>query len=102
MADKIEVAETEDFSPGEYRTAFVRNKDVAVFNVDGEYYAIEDVCTHDSGQLTGGEVDGDEVVCPRHQARFAIKSGEALTPPAFEDVETFETVVEDGKVFVIV
>ncbi|HHZ88067.1 MAG TPA: ferredoxin, partial [Chromatiaceae bacterium] len=67
---------------------------------DGEYYAIEDVCTHDGDCLTGGEIDGDEVVCPRHGARFSIKTGEALTAPAYEAVETFPVKTEDGKIWV--
>lgn len=100
MADKIFVDEVQDFGEGEYRTVYKGNTDVAVFNVDGKYYAIEDVCTHDGGVLTGGEVDGEEVECPRHQARFNIKTGDALTPPAFEGVETFDTEVEDDKVYV--
>lgn len=102
MAERIYVDEKADFDEGEYRTVYKGNTDVAVFNVAGEYYAIEDVCTHDGGVLTGGEVDGEEVECPRHQARFNIKSGEALTPPAFEGVETFETKVEDDKVYVYI
>lgn len=102
MAEKIFVDEVEGFGPGEYRTVFHGNTDVAVVNVDNEYYALEDVCTHDGGVLTGGKIEGNEIQCPRHQARFAIKTGEVLAPPAFEDVETFETEIEDGKVFVYI
>jgi 3-phenylpropionate/trans-cinnamate dioxygenase ferredoxin subunit len=71
---------------------------VAVFNLDGELYAIEDVCTHDGGILTGGPVEGDEIVCPRHGARFSIRTGEALTPPAFEPTATFPLRVENGEI----
>ena len=71
---------------------------VAVFNVDGKFYAIEDVCTHDGEELTGGPVVGDQVVCPRHGARFCIRTGKALTPPAYEDVETFPVRVTDGRI----
>jgi 3-phenylpropionate/trans-cinnamate dioxygenase ferredoxin subunit len=102
MADKVFVDEVEEFGEGEYRTVFKGNTDIAVFNVEGQFYAIEDVCTHDGGVLTGGTVDGEEVECPRHQARFNIKTGEALTPPAFEDVDTFKTEVEDGQLYVYV
>lgn len=62
------------------------------------YYAIEDMCTHDGGELASGAVEGDEVVCPRHGARFCIKSGKALTPPAYEDVHSFPVRVENGVV----
>ena len=62
---------------------------VAVFNIDGSYFAIEDVCTHDGGVLTGGPIEGDQIVCPRHGARFCIRTGEALTAPAFEATARF-------------
>lgn len=71
---------------------------VAVFHREGAYYAIEDMCTHDGGELASGAVEGDEVVCPRHGARFCIKNGKALTPPAYEDVHSFPVRVENGVV----
>jgi 3-phenylpropionate/trans-cinnamate dioxygenase ferredoxin subunit len=71
---------------------------LVVFNLGGEHYAIEDVCTHDGGQLTGGTVEGDRVVCPRHGARFCIRTGEALTAPAYEPVAMFPARVEGGVV----
>jgi 3-phenylpropionate/trans-cinnamate dioxygenase ferredoxin subunit len=71
---------------------------VAVFNVGGELYAIEDVCTHDGGQLTGGTVEGDQVVCPRHGARFCVRDGAALTPPAYSPTATFPLRVVDGVI----
>ena len=69
-----------------------------MFNVNGEYHAIEDVCTHDGGILTGGTVEGKEIMCPRHGARFSIITGGALSPPAYEPVPTFPVRVEDGMV----
>jgi 3-phenylpropionate/trans-cinnamate dioxygenase ferredoxin subunit len=71
---------------------------VAVFNLADELYAIEDVCTHDGGILTGGPIEGDQIVCPRHGARFCIKTGEALTPPAFEPTATFPVRVDNDEV----
>jgi 3-phenylpropionate/trans-cinnamate dioxygenase ferredoxin component len=62
---------------------------VAVFNLGGNFHAIEDVCTHDGEELTGGPIDGDQIICPRHGARFCIRTGAALTPPAYEAVRTF-------------
>jgi 3-phenylpropionate/trans-cinnamate dioxygenase ferredoxin subunit len=69
-----------------------------VFNVDGEFFAIEDVCTHDGGGLAGGRLEDHQVLCPRHGARFCLRSGRALTPPAYEAVRTFQTRVVDGQV----
>jgi 3-phenylpropionate/trans-cinnamate dioxygenase ferredoxin subunit len=73
---------------------------VAVFNVNGDYYAIDDACTHDGGSLSGGEVQGEEVVCPRHGARFNIRTGAVTAPPAYEGVHAFPVRVEDGQVLV--
>jgi 3-phenylpropionate/trans-cinnamate dioxygenase ferredoxin subunit len=98
MSDWVDVAAVADLPPGESRTVDVDGAQVAVFNVEGAYYAIEDVCTHDGGLLTGGEVDGDQVICPRHGARFCIRTGKALTPPAYEDVATFPVRVESARV----
>ncbi len=84
----------------EHRVVDVDGTQIAVFDVDGELYAIEDVCTHDGGTLTGGPVEGDEIVCPRHGARFCIRNGAALTPPAFEPTATFPVRVEDGVILV--
>jgi 3-phenylpropionate/trans-cinnamate dioxygenase ferredoxin subunit len=94
----VNVAPADKLPLGSHRTVDIDGAQIAVFNVDGDYYAIEDVCTHDGGILTGGEVKGEEVICPRHRARFSIKTGEALSPPAYEPVPTFPVRVEDGMV----
>ncbi len=96
--DWISVAPAADIPPGDYASAEVDGVFVAVFNVDGEFLAVEDVCTHDGGGLAGGELDGDQVICPRHGARFCLRTGEALTPPAYEAVRCFQTRVVDGQV----
>ncbi|HEY2684546.1 MAG TPA: non-heme iron oxygenase ferredoxin subunit [Steroidobacteraceae bacterium] len=73
---------------------------IAVVHSGGKFYAIEDVCTHDGEPLTGGEIEGGEIVCPRHGARFCLRTGEALTPPAYEPVRVFETKIEGGHLWV--
>jgi len=98
VSDWVNVAPQDEFAPGEWRSLDVDGTRLAVFNVGGNYRAIEDVCTHDGGILTGGSVEGDEVVCPRHGARFSLITGAALTPPAYEDVATFAVRVEGGLV----
>lgn len=72
--------------------------EVAVFHVDGKYYAIEDLCTHDDGPLAEGELEGCQIICPRHGARFDIRTGEALSLPAYRPVESFPVRVDDGRV----
>jgi 3-phenylpropionate/trans-cinnamate dioxygenase ferredoxin subunit len=98
MSDWVDVAPEAELAPGAWRVVDVDGAAVAVFNLDGAYYAIEDVCTHDGGVLTGGAVEGDVIVCPRHGARFSIRTGEVLAPPAYEDVPTFPVRIEGGTV----
>jgi 3-phenylpropionate/trans-cinnamate dioxygenase ferredoxin component len=87
----LEVAPTASIADGDYAQVEVDTVLVAVFNIHGAFYAIEDTCTHDGGELAGGALDNDVVICPRHGARFCLRTGAALTPPAYEPVRTFET-----------
>jgi len=98
MSDWVTVAKVGELAPGSHRVVDVDGASVAVFNVGGKFYAIEDVCTHDGGQLTGGTVEGDQVICPRHGARFSIKTGDALTAPAYEPTAKFPVRVENGVI----
>jgi 3-phenylpropionate/trans-cinnamate dioxygenase ferredoxin subunit len=98
VSDWVTVCHVADLPPGAHRVVEVDGAQVAVFNLEGELYAIEDVCTHDGGILTGGPIEGNQIVCPRHGARFCIKTGEALTPPAFEPTATFPVRVENDEV----
>jgi 3-phenylpropionate/trans-cinnamate dioxygenase ferredoxin subunit len=74
--------------------------EVAVFRVQGNYYAIEDVCSHDDGPLAEGELVGCQIICPRHGARFDLKTGEALSLPAYRPIEVFPVEVKDGRVLI--
>ncbi len=94
----IAVASTADIAPGDYVQTEIDGELVAVFNADGKFYAIQDVCTHDGGGLSGGAVEGDVVICPRHGARFCMRTGQALTPPAYEPVRTYKTQINNGVV----
>ncbi len=73
---------------------------IAVARSGDEYFAIEDICTHDGAELTGGAIEGTEIICPRHGARFCLRTGEALSPPAYEPVRVFATKIEDGHLWV--
>jgi 3-phenylpropionate/trans-cinnamate dioxygenase ferredoxin subunit len=92
------VAKEGELAPGQWRRVDADGAAIVVFNLDGAYYAIEDVCTHDGGQLTGGTVEGAEIVCPRHGARFCIRTGAALTAPAYEPTAKFPVRVEAGEI----
>jgi len=98
MSDWVTVARVDELVPGARRLVDVDGSQLVVFNLDGKYYAIEDVCTHDGGQLTGGEVEGDQIICPRHGARFCIRTGAALTAPAYEPTATFPVRIENGEI----
>ncbi len=94
----IPVAAAAAIADGDYGQTEIDGALIAVFNIHGTFYAIEDVCTHDGGELAGGAIDGNVVVCPRHGTRFCLRTGAALTPPAYEPVRTFETRIQDGMV----
>jgi 3-phenylpropionate/trans-cinnamate dioxygenase ferredoxin subunit len=96
MTDWIDVAPVAELAPGQNKIVDVEGTDVAIFNVDGDYYAIEDVCSHDGGELASGKVCGLEIECPRHGAHFDLATGEALTAPAYEDIAVFPVRVADG------
>ncbi len=73
---------------------------VALFRVSGRFWATDDRCTHDGGQLVDGRLDGYTIVCPRHGARFDIRTGEVLSPPASVDLAVHEVKVEGDDVLV--
>jgi len=98
MSDWVDVARVEAISTGKPVHVDIDGAGIAVFRLDDAFYAIEDVCTHDGGQLTGGCVENDQIICPRHGARFSIRTGEALSAPAYEPTAIFPVRVENGMV----
>jgi 3-phenylpropionate/trans-cinnamate dioxygenase ferredoxin component len=95
----VRVGTLSELLPGECKVVWDRDVSIAVFNVDGELYAVEDICTHDGGELAGGEIHGHEVECPRHGARFDLRTGAALCPPAYEPIAKFPVRVEDAVIY---
>lgn len=100
MSDYVKVAEVGDVAPGQVRVVHLGETRVALCHVDGAFYAIDDVCTHDGGPLGEGELDGDQIECPRHGARFDVRTGKALTFPAVYPVGTWPVKVEGTDVLV--
>ena len=92
----VQVIEAAEIQPGERIVIEVDEIPIAVFNVSGQYYAIGDVCTHDDGPLAEGELDGYQLICPRHGARFDIRTGKALTLPAVVPTPWYPVRVADG------
>lgn len=97
MSEWQDVAAADDVPRGGHRVYELDGRYVAVYDVQGELYAIEDVCTHDGSPLSDGPVEGTEVICSRHGARFCLKTGAALTPPAYEPVATWPVRRRDGR-----
>jgi len=98
MGRWFDVAAADELPPCSRRVVDADGLQVAVFNLNGEFHAIEDVCAHDGGDLASGNLDGDTIACPRHGAKFCIRTGAVLSPPAYEDVNTFPVRVADGRV----
>jgi 3-phenylpropionate/trans-cinnamate dioxygenase ferredoxin subunit len=96
----IDAGPTAELSDGQAISIPMGRRMIAVARSGESYFAIEDICTHDGAQLTGGTIEGMEIVCPRHGARFCLRTGEALTPPAYEPVRVFETKIEGGRLWV--
>jgi len=97
-AEFVTVATTSEIPPGERLVVEIGRRWIAIFNVDGEYYAIEDRCTHDDGPLAEGELHGCIIECPRHGATFDIRTGKVLTAPALVDVPAFAVRITDGEI----
>src|SRR3981189_2660451 len=89
-----------DLGDGQTISIPVGRRMIAVVRSGESYFAIEDVCTHDGAQLTGGAIEGTEIICPRHGARFCLRTGQALTPPAYEPVRVFATRIADGRLWI--
>jgi 3-phenylpropionate/trans-cinnamate dioxygenase ferredoxin subunit len=100
MAKWVNVARVSEIAPGGKKLLDIDGRAVALFNVDGMFYAIDDVCTHDGGPLADGTLDGCAIVCPRHGARFDLRTGAALCMPAFESVAAHAVKVEAGFAYV--
>ena len=93
------VCSQSELLPGEFKVVYDSDVPIAVFNIDGDSYALEDVCTHDGGELTGGMIDGYSIECPRHRARFQIRTGEVPVPPGYEPTAKFPVKVETHVVY---
>jgi len=98
MADFMKVVAARDVPPGSVRVVEIDGRRIAVCNVDGEYYAVDDVCTHDGGPLGSGKLCDGQIECPRHGARFDVRSGRAVVLPAVLPIRTYALEVAGGEV----
>ncbi len=98
MGNLVEVAKTDDLEPGQGMLVEVEGKEIALFNCDGNYYAIDNECTHVGGPLCEGEIEGDVVICPWHGAEFSIKTGEVQCAPAERPVKSYKVLVDGNRI----
>jgi len=74
---------------------------IAIYNLDGEYFATDDTCTHGNASMAEGDIDGSEVYCPFHMGAFDIRTGEATVAPCSVPLKTYEVVIEDDYLFIL-
>lgn len=98
MSDWTSAVAVSELSPGEHTVVEIEGAVMVLFNLEGEFYAIEDVCTHDGSEISSGCIVDGSIECPRHGARFDIRTGEVTAPPAYEPVDVFPVRIVDGVV----
>lgn len=100
MGEFVEAAKLSDIPDPGKQLLEIDDRLVVLFHVGGQFYCLDDVCTHDDGPLGEGRLDGYSIACPRHGAKFDIRDGRALTMPATEATGVHEVKVEGESVFV--
>jgi 3-phenylpropionate/trans-cinnamate dioxygenase ferredoxin component len=98
VADFMTIARVGDLKDGQVRTLTVDGHHVALCNVEGTYFATQDLCTHDGGPLGEGELIDHEIECPRHGGRFDVRSGEVTALPPMFPIKTFPVRVQDDEI----
>lgn len=99
MGQRFKVAKTNQLLPGQSRLVRVQGQEIALFNLDGAFYAIANTCSHSRGPLVEGRVSGTTVTCPWHGAKFDITTGQCLGEPAKADVIAYLVHIEGDTIF---
>ncbi len=97
---RYSVGSTQDYEPQKVKVLRVGGERICVALHEGKFYAFEDRCTHDGAPLDDAPIEDEQVICPRHGARFCLRTGEALTPPAYEPLRIFRVREDDGRILV--
>ena len=100
MSQRIAVCKTDEVEEGKGFKVETEGLELAVFNLSGEYYVMDDVCSHGPGSLAEGFVEGDEIECDFHNGRFNIRTGEPTAPPCLVPQKIYAVTVEDGTIFI--
>lgn len=100
MAEWVKVARTGEVAEGRAKVVEANGQKLALAHAGGEYFVLEDLCTHDGGPLGEGELFGDLIECPRHGARFSVRTGQAVTLPAVLGVKTYPVKIAGEDILV--
>ncbi len=100
MPNRIDLCSAAEVAPGTALKVETRELALAVFNVGGEFFVTDDMCTHGPGSLSEGYIEGDVVECNFHNGQFNIKTGAVVGPPCMVPVKTYKTLVENGRVLI--
>jgi glycine betaine catabolism B len=98
--DFVKVANTKDIQPSQMKEVEVNGENICVANVEGKYYAIGSICTHEGGPLADGTLEGYEVECPWHNSKFDVRTGEVTSPPASEPEPAYEVKVDGNSILI--
>jgi 3-phenylpropionate/trans-cinnamate dioxygenase ferredoxin subunit len=98
QVEYIEITMTEDVPEGERIFIEVAGRSIVIFNLAGKLFAIGDICSHDNGSVGDGEIEGTEIICPRHGARFDTRTGRATSLPAVVDIPAYPVRVVEGMI----
>ena len=98
--DFVKAAESKDIAPSSMKAVDVAGEKVCIIKIEGNYYAIGNVCTHVGGPLDEGTLEGYEVECPWHGSKFDVRTGEPTKPPARQSVPTYEVKLEGNNILV--
>ena len=96
----IEIAPVSELPDGERLFVEIADRPIVIFNIADQFFAIGDVCTHDNGPLGDGDLEGHDIVCPRHGAQFDVRTGQAVQMPAVVDIPAYPVQVRDGNIFI--
>ena len=98
---EIAACNTDDVSPDEVLQVFIDGRaPIAVYNLDGAYFATDDTCTHGDASLAEGDIEDGDIICPFHMGAFDIRTGEATVPPCVSPIRSYPVRIEDGTVYV--
>ena len=96
--DFVKVSDTKDIQPSHMKEIKLENESICIVNIEGKYYAIGNICTHEGGPLADGTLEGYEVECPWHGSKFDVRTGEVKEPPASEPESVYQIKVDGNKI----